>query len=74
MGEVWTGLRQRSGERTPPRGKDTDLVWVRVGLRALTQLGTPPDLLLHTPGSPCNPSHGLPPRFWELHIPEHGGL
>lgn len=51
----------------------TRCVWLW-GLTALTQMGRPPDLLLHTPSSTHNSCHGLPSRFWELHIPEYSGL
>lgn len=43
------------------------------GLRALAQWGRTADLP-HVPNSIHNRCHGLPSRFWELYVPEHGGL
>lgn len=65
------------GEKGAPGGGggEQKLTWGECRA-ALTQLGTQPDLLLHIPPphSPYSPCHGLPPRFWELHVPEHSGL
>lgn len=71
--QEWMEAAQQEEEERALGKALTKCVGAR-GRRALAQLGRHPNLLFHTPSSLRSPCHGLPSRFWELHILEHRGL